>query len=173
MFDNILCYLIGSLPISVYFSSFIYKKNISNYGSGNIGFSNSYRVFGVFFGITIGLIDLGRAYFACHYVASNFYMGMFFVCLGQMFSVFLKGQGGKGVACYLGSIFAFNLHLGGVLLFAWQILTIFFKKPFLSSFIVLVSSLYLMPANYLQLFLCCLILFKHTANITMIFRKYE
>ncbi len=174
IFSSIICYLIGALPISSSLSKLIYGKDLRNHGSGNIGFSNSYRLFGFFFGSLIALVDLFRGYAAVTLISqANPYSGMFFVCMGQMFSIFTRFSGGKGVGCYLGAVLGFNFNLGLGLIVFWQIFTIFLKHPFLSSLISLIISLYYMPDNYLQLLLCLIILIKHSGNLYVFFNSQK
>ena len=54
----ILAYLIGSIPTSVWISRSLFRIDIRDYGSGNAGATNTFRVLGSKWGTTVMLIDL-------------------------------------------------------------------------------------------------------------------
>jgi len=115
-------YLIGSINGAIITSKYLFRKDIRNYGSGNAGLNNFYRVFGKV-GVllvvaidalkTMGPVILGgwlvRRYlgmppntgwaFARFFEVSLFGQAIagFFVMLGHCFPVFYGFKGGKGV----------------------------------------------------------------------------
>src|SRR4051812_45420302 len=54
----VLAYLIGAIPTSVWFGKIFYKKDVRQFGSGNAGATNTFRVFGVAAGIIVLAIDI-------------------------------------------------------------------------------------------------------------------
>ena len=118
-------YILGSVNGAIITSKIFYRKDIRDYGSGNPGLTNFYRVFGkggvllvVFIDVikTIAPVLFGGwlfAYFTDMYISevwgiwpfnrifNDAFFGQalagFFVMLGHCFPVFYKFRGGKGV----------------------------------------------------------------------------
>ena len=55
------------------------------------------------------------------------------VFLGHVFPVWLKFNGGKGVATYLGILFALSIELSLLFIFTWIVILLIFKYSSLSS----------------------------------------
>ncbi|MFA7105944.1 MAG: glycerol-3-phosphate acyltransferase, partial [Candidatus Izemoplasmatales bacterium] len=53
----IIAYLIGSIPFSYILGKYIKKDDIRKHGSGNLGATNAFRVFGAIVGISVMLLD--------------------------------------------------------------------------------------------------------------------
>ena len=103
-------FLIGSVnPASIV--ARILGKDLARSGSGNPGATNAGRVLGVRWGVVVGLLDVAKGYVPV--VVVQQLMGTvpalvagLAVVLGHIWSPFLRGQGGKGVATSLGAILA-------------------------------------------------------------------
>ena len=54
----VLAYLIGSIPTSVWVSSHFFGIDIREYGSGNAGATNTYRVLGPKWGTIVMMVDM-------------------------------------------------------------------------------------------------------------------
>jgi glycerol-3-phosphate acyltransferase PlsY len=86
-------------------------KDLRGVGSGNPGATNAGRVLGARWGVLVGVLDvlkgLGPVLLAQHLLGTvtALVVGLA-VVLGHIWSPFLKGQGGKGVATSLGAILA-------------------------------------------------------------------
>lgn len=115
----ILAYLIGSVPTALIISKKFFGIDIREYGSGNMGATNAFRILGPKYGIIImvldilkGLIAVGLFYFLPYYLTNelertNFMMGLGLAAvLGHIFPVFANFKGGKGVATLLGMLIA-------------------------------------------------------------------
>ena len=96
-------YLLGSIPTG-YLIGKIWNIDIRHYGSGNIGATNVLRTIGPFPGILVFLLDLSKGLLAV-IIAQQILNSPLFVVLtglaailGNMYSVFLQFQGGRGVA---------------------------------------------------------------------------
>jgi glycerol-3-phosphate acyltransferase PlsY len=110
----ILAYLIGSFPTAYIVGKVFFHKNIFDYGSGNVGTTNAYRVFGKFAGTAVLIIDILKGTLGAlmplffgldkHWVL---FIGIFAV-IGHCFSIFLKFKGGKAVATSAGILLAYN-----------------------------------------------------------------
>ncbi len=115
----VLAYLIGSIPTALIVSKRFFGIDIREYGSGNMGATNTFRVLGPRYGtvVMIGDILKGAAasllfvfipfYFSHELARINFMiiLGITAV-LGHIFPVFANFKGGKGVATLFGMILA-------------------------------------------------------------------
>ncbi|WP_334328730.1 glycerol-3-phosphate 1-O-acyltransferase PlsY [Companilactobacillus sp. HBUAS59699] len=110
----ILAYLIGSFPTAYIVGKVFFHKNIFNYGSGNVGTTNAYRVFGPYAGTGVLIVDILKGTLGAlmpvffgldhHWIL---FIGIFAV-IGHVFSIFLKFRGGKAVATSAGILLAYN-----------------------------------------------------------------
>lgn len=169
----VLIYFIGTIPFSVIFSKYILKQDIRNVGSGNIGVSNAYRAGGFLFSLLIATFDLGRGFLVAKYIMPGQSVAILALCLGQMFPITLKFKGGKGVACYLGSLIAINSQVGLAFTTSWLLITTITKMPFLSSMIVLIGSMFFIKQDPYLFILYALIIFRHKQNFIEFFGKYR
>jgi acyl phosphate:glycerol-3-phosphate acyltransferase len=86
-------------------------KDLRHTGSGNPGATNAGRVLGLRWGVAVGVLDVLKGFvpvlLAEHYLGTvtALFVGLA-VVLGHIWSPFLRGQGGKGVATSLGAILA-------------------------------------------------------------------
>ena len=89
----------------------ILGKDLRHAGSGNPGATNAGRVLGPRWGVVVGVLDVLKGLLpvvlAQHFfgTVTALFVGLA-VVLGHIWSPFLKGQGGKGVATSLGAILA-------------------------------------------------------------------
>src|ERR1700712_560509 len=60
----ILAYLFGSIPTAVWIGQAFYKIDVREYGSGNAGATNTFRVLGKKAGIPVMLIDILKGFTA-------------------------------------------------------------------------------------------------------------
>ena len=125
-------YISGSIPFGLILTKIFLNKDIRKIGSKNIGATNVLRTGNKFIaGLTL-LLDIfkGAASFVTNYYFPNLiYLSGFMAFLGHIFPVWLKFKGGKGVATYLGIIFALSLKLGLFFCLTW-ILISFHNKIF-------------------------------------------
>lgn len=111
LFVLIVCYLLGSLPFGLIIAQRC-DKDPRTEGSGNIGATNVARACGKGAGLWTLVLDIAKG-FAAVLMAQAVSDSGFFVALaaltaicGHMFSVFLHGKGGKGVATFVGAFLA-------------------------------------------------------------------
>jgi glycerol-3-phosphate acyltransferase PlsY len=95
----------------------ILGKDLRHAGSGNPGATNAGRVLGARWGVVVGVLDVLKGLLpvllAGHFLGTvtALWVGLA-VVLGHIWSPFLKGQGGKGVATSLGAILAVQPWFG-------------------------------------------------------------
>ena len=120
-----ICYLLGSIPFGFILTKIFLKKDIREIGSGNIGATNALRTGNKFIGYTTLFFDITKAVVPVIYIKINFpeflYVTSLCVFLGHVFPIWLKFKGGKGVATYLGILFAVNIPFGLVFIISWLI----------------------------------------------------
>ncbi|MBN1621762.1 MAG: glycerol-3-phosphate 1-O-acyltransferase PlsY [Endomicrobiales bacterium] len=110
----VISYLIGSLPTAYIITKIVKKSDIRNYGSGNPGATNVYRVVGPVAGIITFIIDFAKGYLPTFYALNLFGQDKLiysiaaglFIILGHITMPLLKFRGGKGVATGTGIFLA-------------------------------------------------------------------
>ena len=175
----IICYLLGSIPFGYIVGRLFKKIDIREYGSGNIGATNAFRILGPALASLVLIGDISKGIFSIYLVRflnidnlSILVIAGIAVICGHDWSVFLKFKGGKGVATTFGVIFSFNLVISILAVTVWGMVLIFTKYASLSSILSLASvSIFMMlfkqPYEYIIFSLVILILaiFKHKDNI--------
>jgi glycerol-3-phosphate acyltransferase PlsY len=117
----VLAYLIGSIPTSVWVSKRFFGIDIRDYGSGNAGATNTYRVLGARWGTFVMIVDMVKGIIATSlYLLLPFYvvpahdwdrtnlmigLGLAAV-IGHIFPIWAGFKGGKGVATLFGMVVA-------------------------------------------------------------------
>jgi glycerol-3-phosphate acyltransferase PlsY len=115
----IIAYIIGSIPTALIISRKYFGIDIREYGSGNMGATNAFRILGSKYGTLImvldvlkGIMAVGLFYLLPFYVSNEFERTNFMIALGlsavigHIFPVFADFKGGKGVATILGMLLA-------------------------------------------------------------------
>lgn len=183
---SLLAYVIGSIPSGLWigkiFFFFFYKKDIRDFGSGNLGATNSFRVLGIKAGSIVTVMDILKGtvatllpFFFQLNVDHHFWLltGAFAI-IGHSFPLFAGFRGGKAVATSAGVILAY-----APLLFV-AALVVFLVTLKLSKYVSLSSMIGALAALIISLFMgdwiliilvACIALFviwRHRANITRI-----
>ena len=178
-----ICYLLGSIPFGFIITKIFLKKDIRDIGSGNIGATNALRTGNKFIGYSTLFFDIIKAVIPVIYIKIN-YPELIFIAslcafLGHVFPIWLKFKGGKGVATYLGILFAINIYFGLIFIFSWLITFGLSKFSSLSSLIASISiPIYLLIlTQFDQVFfftiMFVLIFFTHRENIKRLKNKEE
>lgn len=130
----ILAYLLGSIPTSLIISRTQFNIDIRDYGSGNAGATNTFRVLGSKWGSIVMFLDVLKGILAVklalllpfytenEFARTNFQIGLGLAAvLGHIFPIWADFRGGKGVATLFGLIIAISpftaLGCVGVFLF--------------------------------------------------------
>ena len=180
---GIISYLMGSIPFGLILTKIFLKKDIREIGSGNIGATNALRTGNKFIGYTTLFFDIIKAVIPVIYIKFNFpellYIASLCAFLGHVFPVWLKFKGGKGVATYVGILFALNIYFGLVFIISWLITFAISKFSSLSSLIASISiPMYLLILTQFDqviffTIMFVLIFFTHRENIKRLKNKEE
>jgi len=114
----LLSYFIGSFPTSVVLGRMTRRIDIREYGSGNAGGTNAFRVLGWQAGLIVALVDVGKGILATLLIAKIRIDAVAFeheliqiiagisAIIGHIWTVLAKFKGGKGVATAGGVLIA-------------------------------------------------------------------
>jgi glycerol-3-phosphate acyltransferase PlsY len=118
-------YLLGSIPFGLVVSRALGKPDPRTTGSRNIGFTNVLRVSGTLAGVLTLVGDATKGWLigwvAAHVLDEEVWIlgAALSPILGHLHSLFLRFQGGKGVATALGAIAGVAPGVGIILLAIW------------------------------------------------------
>lgn len=96
-------YLVGAVPFGLVIGKLFFGVDIRQHGSGNVGTTNAFRVLGKKAGVAVLACDMLKGYIPA-LVASLIFgpWATIFIAsapvAGHMYSIFLRGSGGKGIA---------------------------------------------------------------------------
>lgn len=113
----VLAYLVGSIPTAVWVSKLMFHIDIRDYGSGNAGATNTYRVLGPKWGTFVMAMDMLKGVIAVKLVLLlpvyqyndtqivNLQIGLGLAAVvGHIFPIWAEFKGGKGVATLFGMV---------------------------------------------------------------------
>lgn len=175
----VLAYLLGSIPSGVWIGKLLYKKDIREFGSGNMGTTNTFRVLGPKAGTVVLLLDILKGAIA---TLLPIWLGAdvhplltgVIASIGHTVPIFAGFRGGKAVATSAGIILAYNP------LFFLLAISSFVIYLFISSMVSLSSILACLTAVIISFFLgdipltimtvtlTAFIIYKHRSNIIRI-----
>ncbi|HDE7338175.1 TPA: glycerol-3-phosphate 1-O-acyltransferase PlsY [Staphylococcus aureus] len=189
----LLSYLIGAFPSGFVIGKLFFKKDIRQFGSGNTGATNSFRVLGRPAGFLVTFLDIFKGFITVSFplwlpvhadgpISTFFTNGLIvglFAILGHVYPVYLKFQGGKAVATSAGVVLGVNPILLLILAIIFFIVLKIFKYVSLASIVAAICCVIgsLIIQDYILLvvsFLVSIILIiRHRSNIARIFRGEE
>ncbi len=118
----VLAYLIGSIPSAVWLGQAYYGIDVREFGSGNAGATNTFRVLGTKAGIFVMALDIFKGLTAV--TRATVWMQLGFIAesqavlfklvfgisavVGHIFPIYVGFKGGKGVATLLGMVLGIN-----------------------------------------------------------------
>lgn len=178
-------YVIGSIPTGYIFGRVIKGIDIRQFGSGNIGATNTLRVIGRVPGLAVLAIDIFKGFLCVTYLANFFmyiapltrpelyrvFMGLAAIA-GHNWTVFLRFKGGKGVATSAGVVVGLMPKIFWLGFLVWLIVFLVTGYVSIASIIASLSiSIFALASNQpteLTVFvsaLCLVIIYKHRSNI--------
>jgi glycerol-3-phosphate acyltransferase PlsY len=191
----VLAYLIGSIPTAVWTSKFFFGIDIRDYGSGNAGATNTYRVLGPKWGTFVMIVDLLKALVAVKLVfflpyaqQSDFYLinmqlglGLAAV-IGHIFPIWAEFRGGKGVATLFGMVLGIQPNVALCCVGVFALVLYFTRWVSLSSILasvalpVFILVIFNEPEPLYRVFaiiVALLVLLTHQKNIGRILKGNE
>jgi glycerol-3-phosphate acyltransferase PlsY len=182
-------YLLGAIPFGLWIGKIFFKKNLHDYGSGNTGTTNTFRILGVKAGIAVFIFDLLKGTLATLLPlifhingVSPLIFGLLAV-IGHTLSIFDHFKGGKAVATSAGVILGFSPFFLLYLLVIFILVLWLFSMISLSSVVAAIFALLgilIFPSfgfiltSYDLLFsiiifaLAIIIIFRHKTNLKRI-----
>lgn len=176
-------YLIGSIPTAYLMGRIVKGIDIRNYGSGNVGATNVMRVLGPAAGIATLGIDVLKAYlvvallptWACD-DSAHLPLWQILSCVaviaGHTWMIFLRFEGGKGVAATAGAFLAMAPLASLSAIGLWGIVVALTRYVSLGSIVAGLSLpvfmlLFHKPIAYFwfSLFLALALTLKHRGNL--------
>ena len=171
----LMSYLMGSIPFGFLLTKIFLKKDIREIGSGNIGATNALRTGGKLIGYSTLILDILKAVIPILFIKVQFpefiFISSLSIFLGHVFPIWLKFNGGKGVATYIGILFCINYVLGFIFIISWAIVFLISKYSSLSSLLASLSIpiyhyFFIDNENYyFFIILLILIFYTHKENI--------
>lgn len=194
----IVAYLLGSIPTAVWLGQAFYGIDVREYGSGNAGATNTFRVLGKKAGIAVMLIDIFKGYTATklayfiglsvtgpntsiQFVNYELALGVIAV-MGHLFPIFAGFRGGKGVATLFGMILAVNFPAAMLCVLVFVVVLLITKYVSLSSIcagftfpigIVFVLHSSIKSEVLYGICVCVLILVTHQKNLERLLKGKE
>jgi len=191
----LLAYFIGSVPTAVWISRSQFNIDIRDYGSGNAGATNTFRVLGARWGTTVMLIDMLKGLLAVklallmpYYVQNdfartNFQIGLGLAAvLGHIFPIWAEFRGGKGVATLFGLVLGISpwsaLGCIGVFLLVLFITRFVSLSSILASlafpiFILIIFNVDNEAYRIFAIAVALLVILTHQKNINRLLRGSE
>jgi len=175
----IICYLIGSMPFGYIVAKVVKKIDIRDYGSGNIGATNAFRVLGPWLASLVLIGDLLKGFLAIVLFYQLNIDSLFVIILGGLavigghdWSIFLEFKGGKGIATTYGVFLALNPKIALLSVLIWLIVIALTRYASLASILSLSVLVVLMlwfkqPQEYIifSVIILALALYRHRGNI--------
>ncbi|MEO7522714.1 MAG: glycerol-3-phosphate 1-O-acyltransferase PlsY [Ferruginibacter sp.] len=191
----IIAYLLGSIPTALIISRKFFGIDIRDYGSGNMGATNTFRVLGSKYGTIVmvcdilkGMAAVGLFYFLPYYLnnpvdRTNFMIGLGLAAvLGHVFPIFANFKGGKGVATLFGMILAVQpvvaISCVGVFVLVLYLTRYVSLSSILGALMLPVSVLWIWNEHEIMyrifaLLVAAMVVFTHQKNIGRILRGVE
>ncbi len=187
-------YLLGSIPTAVWWGKRYYGIDVREFGSGNSGATNTFRVLGKKAGIPVLVIDIFKgtvavllAHFAPFVFDTNEFVNLelglgIAVLIGHVFPLFAGFRGGKGVATILGVVICLTPITSLLVLLVFMIVLLSTRYVSLSSMTAGLSfpfflNIVLKNQNQILLlfsvFVSILLIITHKKNISRLLKKQE
>lgn len=189
-----LAYLLGSIPSAVWIGKRFYGVDVREYGSGNAGATNTFRVLGKRAGIPVLILDCLKGWLAVNipYLSEynphseqfvNFQLALGVAAIfGHIFPLFAGFRGGKGIATLLGIVIALHYQASLVSIVVFLIVFMTFRYVSLGSMvaaimfpisIILIFKTTISSLVIFSLVIAALVLITHQKNIERLLKREE
>lgn len=179
-------YLLGSIPNGLIFGKLIWKKDLRQFGSHNVGATNAWRVLGKSAGLLIFALDFLKGALSV-FIAEKFFgepvmmiLAGLLAIVGHTFSVFLKFHGGKGVATGLGVVAVLMPKVTVIVFAVWLVIVLITRYVSLGSIIAAVcvpilAKFFDAPIEFILFGVLAagFITFRHRENISRLIQGTE
>jgi glycerol-3-phosphate acyltransferase PlsY len=187
-------YMIGSVPTAVWVSKGIYGMDIREYGSGNAGATNTFRVLGSKAGTFVMLVDMIKgvlavrlSYFLYTHEHQeqlvNFQIALGLAAVvGHIFPLFANFRGGKGIATLFGLVLAIQPAVALCCVGVFVLMLSLTRYVSLSSIIasiafpILILYIFNEPELFYRIFaiaVALMVVLTHQKNITRLLSGNE
>jgi len=188
-------YLLGSIPSALIISKIYFGIDIRDYGSGNMGATNTFRVLGPRYGTIVMIMDMAKGALAVglyllipHYLhdewdRTNLMIGLGTAAvLGHIFPIFAGFKGGKGVATLFGMVLAMQPIIAAACVGVFLLVLFLTRYVSLSSILAAVmlpiSVLWIWNEHEIlyrafALLVAVLVIIMHQKNIIRLLRGIE
>ncbi|MBT5750055.1 MAG: glycerol-3-phosphate 1-O-acyltransferase PlsY [Flavobacteriales bacterium] len=191
----LLAYLTGAFPSAVWVGKTFYKIDVREFGSGNSGATNTFRVLGKKAGIPVLIMDIFKGWLSVNYISfltnipqspeAVFEIQLAFgiaAVIGHLFPIYTGFRGGKGIATLLGLLI--GLHAVAALYSILVFVVVFLISKYVSlgsiiasvSFpviVILILGSTNVSLNLFAFFVPILSLITHQKNIERLLRSKE
>ncbi len=185
LFVFLLSYLLGSIPTGYITGRMMKGIDIRQHGSGNTGATNVFRVLGFKAGLITAVGDIGKGILTLQLVKVILKAPVWgleiktvllicgiLVIAGHNWSLFLKFEGGKGIATTVGVLLLLSPYLLLILLFVWLPLVYLTKYVSLGSIVsgVMIPVLMILfreSGEYILfgIIIAIFVVYRHRSNI--------
>ena len=182
----LVAYLLGSVPSGLWVGQYFFQKDIRQFGSGNLGSTNAFRVLGKKAGSVVLFLDVFKGFLAMILSMTVFKQESLsplwiasFAVIGHTFPVFASFKGGKAVATFAGMILAYQplLLLYGLIIFL--ALLAITRMVSLTAMVTITAGVFLSllfndwTLTAFALAIDIFIIYRHRANIQRILNGTE
>ena len=175
-------FLIGSIPFGIIVGRMFFGSDLRQAGSGNIGAANALRSYGTWGGLAVLGLDALKG-FAPTMLAFRFddwlpahaaapALAALGAVLGHCFSPWLAFKGGKGVATWLGALFALSWIGGVAFVVVWLVIVLPTRFASLGSIVASIASVFFvwyfardLTETLAASLVALVILWKHRENV--------
>ena len=191
----LLAYLTGAFPSAVWVGKTFYKIDVREFGSGNAGATNTFRVLGKKAGIPVLIMDIFKGWLSVNYISfltnipesaeAVFEIKLAFgiaAVIGHLFPIYTGFRGGKGIATLLGLLIGLHAVAALYSILVFVIVFIISKYVSLGSIIasiafpilvILILGSTNVSLNLFAFFVPILSLITHQKNIERLLRGEE
>ena len=191
----LLAYLTGAYPSAVWVGKTFYKIDVREFGSGNAGATNTFRVLGKKAGIPVLIMDIFKGWLSVNYISfltnipesaeAVFEIKLAFgiaAVIGHLFPIYTGFRGGKGIATLLGLLI--GLHAVAALYSILVFVIVFITSKYVSLgsiiasiafpiLVILILGSTNVSLNLFAFFVPILSLITHQKNIERLLRGEE